>query len=163
MLLSESQIPMGSIHGTYPDGAFYSKNRQACDCHSWCNWYSDCNCKKCDDSSQCVAFAKYIFYNAKGYKWSEGETVYKNVSNITAKSALRYTYFGSYVLVISNNGNEHSFAVLNTTDTGITIYDANSQRERKSGGKYQPCQVRMATLTWAEFAQQYRTIVKVVQ
>lgn len=174
MLLSETRVPMASIYGTFPDGSYYTKNGQACTCHSWCDWnvsYNTitkeyCNCRIYDNSIQCVAFAKYIFYNARGYKWSEGETIYKNVTNITAetaKSALRFTYFGSYVLVISNNGNEHSFAVLDTTDTGIKIYDANSQRPRGNGKNYEPCQVRMKTLTWQEFANQYRTIIKVVQ
>lgn len=166
MTLSETPIPMGSIYGTFPDGSFYTNNGQACTCHSWCDWNSNCNCRKYDNSSQCVAFAKYIFYNARGYKWSEGETIYKNVTNVTAetaKSALRYTYFGSYVLVANSYGFEHSFAVLDTTDDGIRIYDANSQRPRGNGEVYKPCQVRMKTLTWQEFAEQYKTIIKVVQ
>lgn len=52
---------------SYPEGSYYSTTGSACSCHNWCSWSSSCTCKKYDSSSQCAAFAKYIFYTAKGY------------------------------------------------------------------------------------------------
>ena len=92
---TERFISMGIIFGSYTNNSYYSKNGQACTCHDWCNWNvsynptkgETCNCINYDNSIQCVAFAKFIFYHARLKKWDNGEVIYKDVSVDSANIA----------------------------------------------------------------------------
>lgn len=130
---------------SYPEGSYYSTTGSACSCHNWCSWSSSCTCKKYDSSSQCAAFAKYIFYTAKGYHYSDGTTKTKNISltSSTAKNALKGLSTGTYIRVKTSGNWQHSLAIVSTSDTHITVYHANY------GGA---CKVRYQTYTWEDFA-----------
>ena len=60
----------------YPDGSYFTRDGKACESHETCTWSTPCNCINYDDSIQCAAFAKYVFYCLKGYKWDSGTTTY---------------------------------------------------------------------------------------
>lgn len=137
----------------YPNGSYYSLTGVACSCHGGslgnpCYWDNSCDCINFDNSIQCAAFAKYIFYLAKGYHYSSGSRTTKNVSltSTTAKSNLRNLSQGTYIRVLTNNGYEHSLAIVGTSSTGITVYHANY------GGS---CKVNYKTYTWANFASAF--------
>lgn len=163
--LHEARLSLTELKAKYPHGSYYSQNGGPCSCHGWCDWdvsynYSTgayCNCINYDSSIQCIAFSKYVFYNLKGYKWANGTTSYKNVSNVTettAKNALKGTSQGSYVLVKTrNSGVYHSFSYISSNDSYITLYDADWNLN---------CNVRYRTMSWSEFAEAFKYIEKVV-
>lgn len=164
----------GQLLNEYPDGSFYSKNGMACNCHDWCNYNKPnnpytgetCNCINYDASIQCIAFAKYVYYNVKGKKWDANNAVFHSVINAsaeTAKARLKGTEPGSYVLVKSdyNSPTYHAFAVVDTNDIGIFLYDANSNA-RSGSYTYSKCQVRYEYLRWDDFSKQYSYIEKTV-
>lgn len=63
----------------YPSGSYYSTRKGGCTCHSWCNWDSNCDCIKFDNSIQCDGFAKYIYYVSHKHNHVTNEKlVYKN-------------------------------------------------------------------------------------
>lgn len=162
----EARLSLADLKEKYPNGSYYSQNGKACGCHGWCDYdvsynYNTgayCNCINYDSSIQCIAFSKYVFYNIKGYKWADGTTSYKNVSNVTAttaKNALKGTSQGSYVLVKGrNSGIYHAFTYIASDDNYITLYDANSNLV--------DCKVRYIQMTWTAFANAYSYIEKVV-
>ena len=129
----------------YPEGSYFSSTGSACTCHSWCDWNSNCTCLKFDNSTQCAAFAKYIFYLAKGYHYSSGTTTgkYTSLTSSNAASNLKGLSTGTYIRVMTSNGYDHSLAIVSTSSNGITVYHANY------GGA---CKVRYQTYTWANFA-----------
>lgn len=159
---------LDELYAEYPDGSYYTYNKKACTCHTWCDFYSDCNCIKYDASSQCVAFAKYVFYNLRGKKWSAGTTTQLGVNNVTAttaRNALQGVPEGTYVLVdVRNSTSDHALSIISTSANGVTVYDANSHaiRNTSTGTYYGNCQVRYKYLTWVEFANQYSYIYKTV-
>lgn len=163
----EARKTLADIKREYPDGSYYTYDGGPCECHSWCEYYSNCNCIKYDDSSQCVAFAKYVFYNLRGYKWVNGSTTWLNITNNTAtesKNALLGVPAGTYVLAKRNSGSlEHSLSIVGTTSTTVTVYDANSGYCSANKKSYNNCKVRYLTMTWAEFAAQYQYVYKYVK
>ncbi len=148
--LGDSAMPYTSTTisfplSSYPDGSYYSSTGSACTCHDWCKWYSNCTCIKYDSSAQCAAFAKYIFYLAKGYHYSSGTKTEENTS-LTSSNVASYLQglsTGTYIRVNTSNGYVHSLAIVSTNSNGITVYHANY------GGA---CKVRYQTYTWASFA-----------
>lgn len=67
----------------------------------------------------------------------------------TAKKYLQGLSTGAYVRVKGKNSSSypwHSFAVLETSDTKIKIYEANV------GGR---CRVKITEYTWEAFAEKY--------
>ena len=163
----EARKTLTEIKREYPDGSYYTYDGGPCDCHSWCEYYSNCNCIKYDDSSQCVAFAKYVFYNLRGYKWINGSTTWLNITDATetkAKNALLGVPAGTYVLVKRAPGyEEHSLSVVATDSRNITVYDANSGYCPTNNKSYNNCKVRYLTMSWKDFAAQYQYIYKSVK
>lgn len=163
----EARKTLAEIKREYPDGSYYTYDGGPCACHSWCEYYSDCNCIKYDASSQCVAFAKYVFYNLRGYKWVNGSTTWLNITEATAakaKNALLGVPTGTYVLVQRATGYaEHSLSIVGTTSTTVTVYDANSGYCSANNKSYNNCKVRYLTMSWEQFAAQYQNIYKYVK
>lgn len=120
-----------------------------------------------DASIQCVAFAKYVFYNLRGYKWANGTTTQLGITNATAetaKNALRRVPAGTYVLVKRGAGYaEHSLAIVGTNADYVTVYDTNSGWCEANKTDYSMCRVRYLRLTWEQFAEQYKYIIKTVK
>ena len=132
----------------YPNGSYYNSTGTDCTCHSWCDWNSSCTCTKFDNATQCAAFARYIFYLAKGRYYtssvsSHQKNIYASLTATTAQNYLQGVSQGTYLRVMTSNGYDHSIAVVSTSSTGITTYHANY------GGK---CKVVYATYTWSQFA-----------
>lgn len=135
----------------YPAGSYYSSTGAACTCHSWCNWDSNCTCTKFDLATQCAAFARYVYYRANGVKYTSTvntntTTINSSVNATTARSYLQGLPTGTYVRLRTSNGYQHSVAIMGTSATGITIYQANY------GGK---CLVSYVTYTWSDFASRF--------
>lgn len=166
----EARKTLDQLKAEYPDGSYYSKTGKACSCHDHgynpCDWNSGCDCINFDASLQCVAFAKYVFYNLRGYKWINGSTTWLNITNSTAdkaKNALLGVPAGTYVLVKRGPGyDEHSLSIVGTTSNKVTVYDANSDYCPANGKDYNKCMVRYWTMSWDEFAAQYQYIYKYV-
>lgn len=163
---------LDQLKAEFPDGSYYSKTGKACSCHDAksnpCYWDDSCDCINYDVSIQCAAFAKYVFYNLRGYKWDNGTTTWLSISNVTgttAKNALYGVPAGTYVLVkpSADSYKEHSLSIVGTTSTTVTVYDANSGKYRSNGEYYTSCRVRYTTLKWEEFANQYGYIAKIVK
>ena len=144
----------------YPNGSYYTYNGKACQTHANCSYsiYSPCNCINYDDSIQCVAFAKYVYYNLRGKKWSINDRTYLNIeypSGATLKSYLQGKPAGTYIYYITANGNDHSLAITNTSSTGITVYEANSETNDL-------CGVRYRYYSWDRFAERFSKFVHYV-
>lgn len=171
-LLDNGAAPFYHVYGAYPDGSYFSKTGKACSCHGGnlgnpCSWNHSCDCINYDSSIQCVAFAKYVFYNLRGYKWENGTTTQIGITNATATTAKNALYgvpMGTYVLVRRNSSSaEHSLSIIETTSTTVTVYDANSGYCAANNTDYSKCKVRYLTLKWEKFAEQYKYIIKTVE
>ncbi len=131
----------------YPSGSYYSTRKGGCTCHSWCNWDSNCDCIKFDNSIQCDGFAKYIYYVSHKHNHVTNEKlVYKNktMNADYAKSLFKGTPTGTYIRV---NYDNHSIAIIDTSDSDITIYHANVDNKT--------CKVKYETITWESFVDRY--------
>lgn len=147
----------------YPNGSYYTKNGKACSgCHKWCNWNKltngdeQCNCIVFDSSSQCVAFAKYVYYKTHGTHWTTDKRVYvrDTLDGNAYKSYLLDKPAGTYIYCYTKNDNEHIMSVAKTSSTGITIYDANNNMG--------DCRVRYTYYKWDDFAANYPYLVNYV-
>lgn len=152
---------LNQLLAEYPDGSYYSNTKKACTCHrsgyNPCDWDIDCDCINYDYSIQCVAFAKYVFYNLRGFKWANGQIVCTNVSNVTAekaKSILKGTPAGTYVNGKQYGKGEHAISIVSTSDSGLYVYEANYEGH---------CRVRYKEWTWEEFANYMPYFYKVVK
>lgn len=144
----------------YPNGSYYTKNGKACSgCHAWCNWNKltngdeQCNCIVFDSSSQCVAFAKYVYYKTRGTHWTTANRVYidKDLDAASYKSYLMGKPAGTYIYCLTQRGNDHIMSIAETSSTGITIYDADYTGT--------DCVVRYKTFSWSTFASTYPHLV----
>ncbi|MBD5115963.1 MAG: hypothetical protein HDT48_00410 [Ruminococcaceae bacterium] len=139
----------------YPDGSYYSEDKTECSCHSWCKYHSTCNCKKFDGSSQCMAFASYVYSETHNKKMRSAQPVtekkmsfdYTNKDDVTkALRTLGGKPTGTYIRVQTSDGFDHSIAIVGTTATTITIYHSNY------GGR---CLVKYETYTWENFIKAF--------
>ncbi len=160
-----AEYPAGTYFNNRPDG-------KACTCHGWCKpgkIYNDkgeyCTCIRIDDGTQCVAFARHVFYSVKGRaeKESESNSLYKHYVGetvkddpVSAKDILSGVSIGTYVRVetttwdyVNNCYIDHSLSIVDTSDTYITVYQANY------GGR---CLVTYKQYTWAEFVKNFQKI-----
>lgn len=152
---------LSQLLAEYPNGSYYSKTGKACTCHrsgyNPCYWDDSCDCINYDYSIQCVAFAKYVFYNLRGYKWANGTVACTNVSTNTAekaKSILKGVPQGTYVNGKQYGNGEHAISITSTSEYGLYVYEANWQGT---------CQVRYQYWTWENFANYMPYIYKVVK
>lgn len=144
----------------YPNGSHYTYDGKACETHKNCSYsiYSPCNCINYDDSIQCVAFAKYVYYNLRGKKWSTNDRTYLNLKNPSGATLKSYLYgkpAGTYIYFYTANGNDHSLAITNTTSTDITVYEANSMTNDL-------CGVRYTKYSWDDFSKRFSELVHYV-
>lgn len=141
----------------YPDGSYYSYNGKECTCHGSCNEESNCNCKKFDGSSQCMAFASYVYYKTHNKMRSAQPTAgtttkfdYTNPDDVTKiLRTIGGKPTGTYIRVKTPSEQGHSIALVGTTSETITIYHANY------GGR---CLVRYETYTWKNFIRAFPTL-----
>lgn len=160
-----------AVQAEYPIGSYFNDYKtQACACHDLCNpgttYNSDtgknCTCKKIDDGTQCVAFARYVFNAVKGRAEKESQNsslynrpVWQTVEDNaeSAKDILKGLSVGTYVRVCSTSNyvekKSHSFVIVSTSEYSITIYHANY-------GGY--CLVKSETLTWQTFVDRFKYI-----
>ncbi len=137
----------------YPDGSHFTKNGKACTTHSGCDYMGSCNCMNFNNAIQCVGFAKYVYYNLRGKKWSAADQTTVNLYNPSGealKNVLLGKPSGTYIYTLYGGG--HALAVTNTTPEGITVYEANSSR-------YDLCGVRYTYYDWDSFAKRIGTLV----
>lgn len=154
---------------------YFTYNGQRCASHINCTLDVPCNCIKIDGGKQCAGFARYVFAEVKGriytkcrnsgisitgfgdqlsVKTESDDNIFSG-EDLTAQTAKKYLLglsIGAYVRVEEICDREypyHSFAVLETSDTGITIYEANTDGH---------CLVKITSYTWSEFAEKYRLL-----
>ena len=120
-----------------------------------------------DDGWQCAGFGRYVYKTVKGrtYTLSRASNITgfgSQLSNpiirddgsfsgtpLTADTARKYLQglsTGAYIRVKTSTGTLHSVAVLNTSNTGIEVYQANYGEN---------CNVLTSTYTWSEFADEF--------
>lgn len=137
----------------YPDGSYFSRTGVKCTCHhkgyNPCSWVTPCDCKNFDNSIQCIAFAKYIYYSVHGYPYKTENKipVNKNLSGSIAKSYLKGKTIGTYVYGKVGLA-PHAIVIVETSENNITFYHANGHGE-------EPCQVRYESLEWDSFANYF--------
>lgn len=147
---------LAKMMAEYPEGSYYSTTGEACTCHSGCDWTSNCTCIKYKDNngvsvaSQCAGFAMQVYDVVMGRRYCNSEstrtkTINQTLTASTAKKYLKGRAIGTYVRVKSGS-TRHSVAIISTSETGITVYQANY------GGK---CLVSYVTYNWEEFAQHF--------
>lgn len=172
----ESEEAIANVKSQYPQGSYFSDDGKECAVHdNNCDYYGGCSCKNFDGAIQCAGFARYVFNEVKGraYSSSIGEANVtgfgnRNINialgrdkafdgvNLTANTAKKYLQglpTGAYVRVELKNSSSsypwHSFSVLETSNTGIIVYEANV------GGR---CLVSINEYTWTQFANKYRLL-----
>lgn len=148
----------------YPDGSYYSVNHQACTCHAPNHTPStSCNCGRYyyylngyDNSGgsgiayQCVAFAKFCFYQYNGIDVFHKPDDATNETGINLNTSNLYSVLQSIgssaylrgLTPTSNGSVMHSIFLVGFTSSTVTIWHSNY------GG---PCKVENKTLTYSEF------------
>lgn len=132
----------------YPAGSYFTYDGKPCTDHSNCTWTTECNCVNFDLSIQSPGFAKYVYYKVTGKHVSLADKTAKDIDLTaeTAKSSLMGLPLGTYVAVQTNGDHFHAFIVTDTSEKGITVYQANY-----GGG----CVVSLVTYSWADFAYRF--------
>ncbi len=168
-----SNTAIEKVKSEYP--SYFTQTKGECKDHNVNHPENSTTCKDFDGGWQCAGFARYVFYQVKGRLYSSsidkanvtgfGERTNpnyldwdnsfsgKDLNEQTAKQYLQGLPTGTYVRVETPRTSKyywHSFAVLDTSDTGITIYQANY------GGK---CLVKISEYTWSKFAQAFPRIL----
>ncbi len=145
------------IQKTYaPVGSYFTDNGEACTSHgNDCSYYSEtaCNCKMFTQSIQCCGFAKYVFYNIFGrefyYTTGGGAALIKEVYDVNGDEIYNLCLrmrAGDYI-----QGPGHYMIFLSADEDGLTVYEGNY------GGR---CRVNVRTVTYASFASQYGSHLK---
>lgn len=148
---------LARVMAEYPHWSNFTRTGGECTEHS-----SLTSCGYFDSGWQCAGFARYVFYNVKGRKYSASSAykreINENINATTAKQRLYGLSLGTYVRLdtaktIYANPYEsltgHSIAIIRTTSNDITLAQANY------GGK---CKVSYVTYTWADFAARFPTL-----
>lgn len=132
----------------YPAGSYFTYDGKPCTDHSNCTWTTECNCVNFDLSIQSPGFAKYVYCKVTGKHVSLADKTAKDIDLTaeTAKSSLLGLPLGTYVAVQTNGDRFHAFIVTDTSENGITVYQANY-----GGG----CVVSLVTYSWADFAYRF--------
>lgn len=135
---------LAKVMAEYPNGSHFTYNSMACVSHPNKNHCS--NCINYDNSTQCAAFARYVFDNTRslnylldfedrmtsfGSRTGEALTTDRGftgeeIKSYTAKQYLQGLSTGAYVRVFAGSTG-HAISVLETSDDGLTIYHANSK------------------------------------
>lgn len=172
----KSEGAINNVKTQYPEGSYFSFSGNECAVHDDnCDYYGGCSCKNWDGAIQCAGFARYVFHKVKGRLYSSSideanvtgfgnrnynialgrDKAFDGVS-LTANTAKKYLQglpTGTYVRVELKNSSSsypwHSFSVLETSNTGITVYEANVEGR---------CLVSINEYTWAQFANKYRLL-----
>ncbi len=157
------------VFSEYPVGSYFSDTGKACTCHATCNYNDDCDCintyydpeKNGEEvrlySSQCMAFAHYMFYKLFGFVdreyshpqnadkfYSLGSLSPTQMTVANVKNLFKNVKTGANVRAT----NKHSFIVLSTDDNGLYVYHANTGVA---------CQVDCWYWTWEELTQKYKS------
>lgn len=151
-------------------GTYFSKNGQACTCHSRPDCVSnppECNCMRfyptgdadtCEIDllgCQCFGFSRLVFYKCFGFidhdtvnpgmSYSVGSIARGSVTASTVKELLMKCKPGAHVRLSFG----HSFSILEMDDDGITIYHGNAGGD---GVIASPCIVSTRYMTWQALA-----------
>lgn len=148
---------LAKMMAEYPEGSYYNTTGIPCTCHDWCGHTSSCTCLKYKDNNganyatQCAGFAMQVYDVVMGRRYCSSEstrtkTINQTLTASTAKKYLKGRAIGTYVRVKSGS-NRHSVAIINTSETGITVYQANYGVKK--------CMVSYVTYSWEVFAQNF--------
>ncbi len=138
-----------ALYRNYPDGSFYSYTGVGCTCHSYCNWYSDCDCVKHNNASQCMGFAMYCYkcYNDREVIHnSDSPSTYIQLNASNLYSQLQAIGNQAYVRGYTASGSAHSVFIVGYTSSTVVIYDANYTNDSTKR-----CIVANKELTYAQF------------
>ncbi len=164
--VGETVLPLAE----YMPGTYFTKNGQACTCHSRGNCVSnppECNCMRyypTGDAStcevdllgvQCFGFSRLVFYKCFGFidhdqvnpgmSYNVGGISSGSVTANTVKELLMKCAPGAHVRLSFG----HSFSILEMDDEGITVYHGNAGGD---GVVSSPCIVSTRYMTWSEMA-----------
>lgn len=148
-VFSSPDRSFGYIFYQYPDQSYFSKTGTACKCHSYCNWKSNCDCINFENSIQCMAFAKKVYYETNGHSLPGLTTKNIYLSAADAKNLFNHRNTSpeaTYLRVRTKSGYDHSIIIVFSSNNDVTVYHANY------GG---PCLVRYESYTWESFAEAF--------
>ena len=131
----------------YPDGSYYSKDGTECKCHKGrnnpCTVKDPGNCLVFDNSIQCMAFAKNVYYETHDYMFQVVIEEHTDLDADKAKRLFLNAPRGTYLRVRTSSGDDHSIAITYTSgSSGVAVYHANY------GGS---CLVKYESYTWENF------------
>ncbi len=155
----------------YMPGSYFTKNGGPCYCHDnasidCISSGSGCNCLRIPTidgervdlrAVQCIGFARYCFYRLFGVVDHQyNSSAYIDVGSIAAgqvtassvKNLIAKLKPGAHIR-FQLSASQHSVIVLNTSETGLTVYHANAGGNGITGDA---CIVSTRTFTWQEFA-----------
>ncbi len=155
----EVDLPLDSYPSTT---SYFSNNGQACSHHgTGCSVYGTCGCRSYANSIQCMGFAKYAsdqYFNRSSWSQTGADVKHQSILQLTAASASAFfdTYGkGTYVRVSNtrNSDGTHSFVIVSTNASGITLYEANYPAN---------CRVNLRTRTYQQLVEEYPYVLLVV-
>lgn len=152
LLITSAAPPYATLPlSEYPSGSYFTTTGTACVNHN--------HCKMVNGATQCYGFANYVHYkmfNTYGSSCTRRNRVDEDgnplrFSSVSAEAEFIKTLSpGTHVRVhrtAKHTG--HSFIILSTSNTGVTVYEANMD------GK---CGVRVYTYTYANLHKNYSYI-----
>ncbi len=167
----KSEQAIEQVKSEYPAGKYYTKNKDVCTYHNDFDNPDRITCLEYDGGWQCAGFARYVFKQVKDRTYTSSRN--SNITGfgkqnlnaekiddddsfegitLTEQSAKKYLQglpTGTYVRVETPRTRDyywHSFSVLSTSDTDITIYQANYNGN---------CLVSIVPYTWSDLVKEF--------